>query len=314
MYLEQAIEEKLNDIKQDKISGAAVLIIKATEILTFFATHYTNPSLEQFIGDLYKLTVQLVHSQPTMAPFYNLVHRATLETQITSTLENAKQKLIEVSTKFQQEQENSGYKIALNAAKILLDRQNILTHSFSSTVSKALTHAFENGKRITVFCTESRPQREGQKMALALAKEGLEVKLIADSASFSLLERHMIDMVLCGGDSLFEQGLVNKIGTRGLALSCWYEKIPFYDLCSLTKFLSTPLKPSLGEINNPSEISLLHAPNLEVINFYFDLTPLELLVGVVTEKGILNHAEVLSELKGKEFNQKLFTAEERRLP
>ena len=306
MYLEQAIEEKINDIKLDKISGAALLIIKATDILTFFATHYTNPSWEQFRNDLYTLAGKLIQAQPSMAPFYNLVHRATLEIEKISILQEAKEKLIELSTKFQQEQENSGYKIALNAAKVLLDGQTILTHSFSSTVSKALIHAHEDGKKIMVFCTESRPQREGQKMALALANEGIEVKLIADSAAFSLLRRRLIDQVLCGGDSLFEQGLVNKIGTRGLALGCWYEKIPFYDLCSLTKFLSAPLKPSLGEIKNPAEISLLHAPNLEVINFYFDLTPLELLTGVVTEKGILNQTEVLSELKGKLFNQKLF--------
>lgn len=306
MDLDQAIEKKLSEIKQDKISGAAILIIRAIEVLNYFATHYTNPAIEKFLSDLYQLASKLIQAQPSMAPFYNLVHRVTLEAETASTLEEAIQKLIETSVKFQQEQENSGYKIAVHTSSLLRDGQTVLTHSFSSTITRALAQTRDDGKRVTVFCTESRPKREGQKMALSLLQEGLEVKFIADSAAFSLLQNKTIDLVLCGGDSLFEQGLINKIGTLGFAIACWYEKIPFYTLCSLTKFLSAPLEPTLGEIRNPCEISVLHNPNLEVINFYFDLTPLQILSGVVTEKGILTHTEILLELRGKAFNPKLF--------
>lgn len=309
MNVDQAIEERLNEIKQDKISGAAILIIKAIEVLTFFTTHYQNPSCEKFLSDLDSLALKLIQTQPSMAPFYNLVHLITLETEKSQNLDAAKQRVIETAARFQQEQENSAYKIAHHASKLLKDGQVVLTHSFSSTVARTLTQTRDDGKKIAVFCTESRPKREGQKMALSLLNEGLEVKLITDSAAFSLLQSKTIDHVLCGGDSLFEQGLVNKIGTLGLAIACWYEKLPFYCLCSLTKFLSAPLEPSLGEIKNPSEISMLHAPNLEVINFYFDLTPLEILSGVVTEKGVLNHAEILDELRGKVSNQKLFATQ-----
>ncbi|GAG54283.1 unnamed protein product, partial [marine sediment metagenome] len=100
-----------------------------------------------------------------------------------------------------------------------------------------------SGKNFNIICTESRPANEGFCLAEKLGKEEIKVKLIVDSASFSLLPE--IQLILVGADALSTQGLVNKIGTLGLALAAKKFKVDIHVLC-ITQFASKLKVKSLG--------------------------------------------------------------------
>ena len=105
-----------------------------------------------------------------------------------------------------------------------------------------------------------------------------------------------MNLVLVGGDALTPAGLTNKIGTRGLALVARLQ--PIYALCGSEKFWPEPVPVLLeDQTQDPQEIWAEAPANIQVLNFYFDQTPIEYLTGVVSQEGILSPSEVLAILK-----------------
>jgi translation initiation factor 2B subunit (eIF-2B alpha/beta/delta family) len=176
-------------------------------------------------------------------------------------------------------------RIAIHAASLLSGKDAILTHSHSSTVFEAIRFAANAGMDVKVICTESRPAFEGVNLAKKLAAEGVKVHLAPDSAAPSLLRE--ADLFLTGGDALSPLGLVNKIGTYGIAIAAKANGVPFYTLCGTDKILTEGLAENVRiEQKDPGEVLPIPHPGVEVINHYFDITPTEFLSGVVTEEGV----------------------------
>ena len=185
--------------------------------------------------------------------------------------------------------------MASNAAPLIPEGAKVLTHSSSAAVFEALSRAGE--KVSEAICTESRPALEGLSLAGGLASKGLKVKVVADAlASFWVRQ---VDVVIVGTDAVREDGVVNKAGTLGLALSAREFKRPIYVLAGTEKFLPSGLSAEFFEEPKPSDELLSEPPpGVEPLNLYFDLTPLELLSAVVTEEGPLRPAEVRKRLEG----------------
>jgi len=168
-----------------------------------------------------------------------------------------------------------------------------MTHSYSSTVLQVLGHS----QGIEVICPESRPLAEGLRTAKALGAKGIRVRLVADFAALSLVGES--DLVMVGADAITPDGVVNKVGTYGLALAAREKAVPFYVLAGREKFLPAPLSRALRiEKKNPKEITQETIPNVVVENRYFDFTPLDLITGVVTQAGVIAGDEVRRLLQG----------------
>jgi len=179
--------------------------------------------------------------------------------------------------------------------KHIKNNVTIITHSYSSTVLNAILFAKKSRKKFSVICTESRPKNEGIQLAKHLGKNGIKVKLIVDSAVFSFISD--ADMIIVGGDAITNTGLINKIGTKGIAIAAQQCKTPIYALCSTIKFLPCNYYLNLDHQKNPNEIISNKISNITPINYYFDLTPLEFLTGVITEKEILKRPEIKERIK-----------------
>jgi translation initiation factor 2B subunit (eIF-2B alpha/beta/delta family) len=137
--------------------------------------------------------------------------------------------------------------------------------------------------------------REGVTLARKLGAEGIPVKLIVDAAACWFVSQ--VRLVLVGADALSAQGLVNKTGTAVLALAAKNLGIDIYSLTSTAKLVPAGYQPPDQELRPPSEMLEEPPPNVTPVNYYFDLTPLEHLSGVVTEIGILP-SEMLLRLLG----------------
>ncbi|MCI0407238.1 MAG: translation initiation factor eIF-2B [Acidobacteria bacterium] len=161
----------------------------------------------------------------------------------------------------------------------------ILVHSYSSTVLRALLAAHEAGKGIRVLCSEGRPALEGVRLAEALAAAAAPVQLCVDAALPALVAE--ADLVLVGADAVVEAGAINKIGTYPLALAAKATGRPFYIAASLNKLLPPSLVPLLRIPDRPpSEIWEGRLQKLHVHNRYFEITPLDLITGIITEAGL----------------------------
>jgi len=179
---------------------------------------------------------------------------------------------------------------------LIADDDKIMTHSYSSTVVAVLEEAFAKHGDIEVITTRSGPGCTGERIARELGLYGIPVTFIDDAAMGLYVST--VGKVMVGADRVCADGkVVNGIGTYQLALVAGRASIPFYVLCETLKF--DPRLRSNGvdlEEKEPSEVVEVGRlpPGVKVKNPYFDITPLELVTGIVTENGLLTPQEIIS--------------------
>ena len=158
--------------------------------------------------------------------------------------------------------------------------ETVATLSRSGTVLTALRESTP-----AVLIGESRPACEGTDVAAALADEGLDVTLTTDAALASELADRDADCVLVGADAVLADGsVVNKVGTRSLALSAAREDVPVYVVAAAAKI--RPDEEMHGETGADADLYEGDAP-VAVANPIFERTPVDLVAGLVTERGLL---------------------------
>ena len=191
---------------------------------------------------------------------------------------------------------------------LLRDGMGILTHcnagalavSALGTATAPMYLAHEAGRRLRVFVDETRPVLQGARLtAWELSRAGLDVTLICDGMAAHLMAEGAVDLAITGADRVTANGdVVNKIGTRGLAISARDHGVPFY-----VAFPSSTFDPHTAvgadvviEERDPGEVTdgIPAASGVRVRNPAFDVTPAELVAGWITDRGLLSKA---SELK-----------------
>lgn len=157
--------------------------------------------------------------------------------------------------------------------------------------------AKEKGKEITVFVPETRPFLQGARLtAWELTKNGIKAILIVDVAIAYIMRTEKIEGVFTGADRIAANGdTANKIGTYSLSLSAREQGVPFYVVAPRTTFdlaLESGSDIPIEERNKEEVtrfVGVQSAPtDISVRNPAFDVTPHELISGIVTEKGIIS--------------------------
>ncbi|MDP2927404.1 MAG: S-methyl-5-thioribose-1-phosphate isomerase [Candidatus Omnitrophota bacterium] len=196
-------------------------------------------------------------------------------------------------------------KIGAYGAKLLKDNSRVLTICNAGILASidygtalgVIYSAQAQGKNIKVFSSETRPLLQGARLSTwELHKQGIDVTLIADNTAAKLMRDGQIDMVITGADRIAANGdTANKIGTFNLAVLAKYHKIPFYVSAPRSTF-DLKIKNKAGikiEIRKPDEItSILFKKDVapkkaRVFNPVFDVTPHQLISGIITDKGII---------------------------
>jgi len=153
-----------------------------------------------------------------------------------------------------------------------------------------------SGQLVEVFAAETRPLLQGARLTVwELSAAGVPVTLIPDSAACGLLASGRIDVVVVGADRIAANGdVANKIGTFSHAVAARQFGVPFYVAAPISTIdIATPDGASI-EIENrdPDEVQQLelrtsHPGPVEVWNPAFDVTPADLVTGIITERGVL---------------------------
>ena len=128
-----------------------------------------------------------------------------------------------------------------------------------------------------------------------LTKDGIDTTLITDGMCSYFMSKGMIDVVIVGADRIAANGdTANKIGTYTVAIAAKYHNIPFYiaaPLSTIDKNIKTG-KDIVIEERNHEEVTTINGEKIcsdkvNIINPSFDVTPNELISGIITEVGIL---------------------------
>ena len=152
----------------------------------------------------------------------------------------------------------------------------------------------DSGKNIKVIATETRPVMQGSRLtAFELQHDNIDVSLIPDTAVGYAMAKGLVNKVIVGADRVLGTGHVyNKIGTYQVATMARQHDIPFYVAAPLSTFdLKNKPDDIIIEQRKASEVTGMAgkktAPDgINVINPAFDMTPPELITGIITEAGI----------------------------
>ncbi len=268
------------EIAADNRSGATAVAVRAAEAIAALAQagDFTREALSAFIP-------ALVAAQPSMAPLFHLANEALWAVE-----EAGPEAWREAARRAAQARAEalraSPQAIARHAATMTSPGRVVLTHSASAAVAAALLLGFEQGRVARVICTESRPQLEGQALARDLAAAGIPVTFVVDAAAYEALAQ--ADAVWIGADALAMAGVVNKIGSAGLAVLAGQQGVPVMVLAGRDKVWPAALSaaPPIAA-RDPAEVWAEAPPGVIVVNRYFDLTPWPAVTAVVTEDGVL---------------------------
>lgn len=194
--------------------------------------------------------------------------------------------------------------ISEHGLTLIKDGDGILTHcnagplatSRYGTALGPILLGYERGMDFRVFADETRPLLQGARLtSYELEKAGVDVTLICDNMASIVMKNGWIQACFVGCDRVAANGdAANKIGTSGVAILAQYYGIPFYVLGPTSTIdLDCPTGEEIEiEQRDPSEIKEkwyekpMALPETACYNPAFDVTPHELIAGIVTEKGI----------------------------
>jgi translation initiation factor 2B subunit (eIF-2B alpha/beta/delta family) len=275
-------------LRADVVSGAAVVARMAAEVVRRAAGRLPAESVPELRAALAKVGILTLDAQPAMAPLVALVRDVLNAIDEASDVGSARLAAREACDAFREGLETRAQVVASRASGLLPEHGDILTLSSSSTVRGALLHHAQR-RQGRVIVLESRPMQEGQMLATALAKVGIPVLFAVDAAAATLVGR--CAAVLLGADSVGDRGVVNKLGSLGVAQAASATGVPVLVATDETKILP-PGFPQRVEDDRPADEVWRAPANVRVWNRYFEVVPLDVVSSIITESATLTPTEV----------------------
>jgi eIF-2B alpha/beta/delta-like uncharacterized protein len=281
------LETELDKVINGRIYSSTETVLYTLELLGRILKENRDPTL--FVNSLERI----LKARPTASMLQNAVRLLTNNLAVTevSTLddfiasyENTRQAIVKKI--FSDIEESSTI-----ASRRLANNDTVMTNSYSLFVKRTIEKAVEEGKKIKVYVTESRPTGEGVKFAAELSDKGIETYLIVDSAVRFFMKE--VDKVLLSSEAISANGaVVNKIGTSLIALAAHEARVRVYVVSSTFKFSPETLVGELVEIPE-IEISEYMPEGWEKLKALkpksplFDVTPPSYIDAIITEKGVI---------------------------
>ena len=194
--------------------------------------------------------------------------------------------------------------IGRNGAPLFQEGDRVLTHCNAGALATAgygtavgvITAGFDAGKVAQVWVDETRPLLQGSRLtAWELDRLDIPFRVVTDSSVGALISRGLVDRVVVGADRIAANGdAANKIGTYTVAVVAARHGVPFYVAAPLSTIdLATATGNEIPiEERDPVEVTSFHGVDVSPAeapaqNFAFDVTPHELIAGIITEMGVL---------------------------
>ena len=290
-----------------KVRGAPAIGICAGYGIYVLARQIDTEDFDTFYKEFKQKRDYLDSSRPTAVNLswaLNRMERVVINNR-EKTVDKIKGLLLAESRKIQAEDIEMCRAISEYGLSLLKDGDGILTHcnagplatSKYGTALGPLLLGKERGMEFHVFADETRPLLQGARLtAYELQKAGVDVTLICDNMAGLVMKNGWINACLVGCDRIAANGdTANKIGTSAVAVLAQYYHIPFYVLGQTSTIdMNCPTGDDITiELRDPEEIKSRYyrepstLPEVKCYNPAFDVTPHELITGIVTEHGVI---------------------------
>ncbi|MED1112964.1 S-methyl-5-thioribose-1-phosphate isomerase [Bacillus paramycoides] len=298
------IEEVWKSIIMLEVRGAPAIGIVAAFGLALAAKKYNAPNIDEFQKKFNSDCNYLGTSRPTAVNLFWAIDRMRASIQEITTIKEAQKILEDEALRIQQEDEEVCRSIGEHGLTCFKDGDKILTICNAGSIATArygtaLAPFYigkEKGVHLHAYACETRPVLQGGRLTTwELEQANINVTLITDNTAAHAIRTKEINAVIVGADRIVENGdTANKIGTLNLAILAKYFGIPFYVAAPLSTFDIT--KQTGAEIvieeRGETEVTKIFGKQVapigtSVFNPAFDVTPHELITGIITEKGIL---------------------------
>lgn len=288
---------ELKSIVHDNLSGARELAQRSLTLLQRAAAASAATRPEGLLDELADLGAAVARSKPEMPQVFQTINRwlleAEAEEEAATDVGPFRVRLLALLGQHLRGLQTDLERVADHAQPLLENGCVLYTVSRSSTVRAALRRAKHDGKLFDVIVPESRPNLEGRALARELSGDQIPVRLLVDALAGTAIDG--CDRLLVGADAITRRGIVNKIGTRLAALAARDRGVPVTVLAESSKAWVRPVELNLGlltgRLREPKEVWDAAPHGVEVVNLYFERTPLELVTEIVDEHGVHRPAE-----------------------
>jgi methylthioribose-1-phosphate isomerase len=291
-------------IKEMRVRGAPVIGLAAAYGIALGAQSINAEKKPEFLAELSQLEMLFSSTRPTAVNLFKAIERMRKRALKGETVIQIKADLIDEAIKIHHQEIEATRLLSQCGAELIKDGSTLITHCNAGSLATAgygtalgvIKMAKEQGKKIEVMATETRPLLQGARLtAWELVQENIPVTLITDSMAGYFINQGKVDCIIVGADRVAANGdFANKIGTYSLAVLAKENHIPFY--------VAAPTSTIDSSIRNGSEIPIEERNQEEVIfiesksiapsgikaaNPAFDVTPRNYVSALITEKGII---------------------------
>ncbi len=300
----RTVEQVCSAIKTMKVRGAPLIGVVGAYGLVLASKKIRSKELATARTKLRQWADKLIQTRPTGVNLRWAVERVFTASSRAESLSNLEAELEAEANEIFQAELEAAHKIGNHGASLLDDEDTVLTHCNAGALATAgygtalavVRSAVEQGKRIKVIATETRPLLQGSRLtAFELAHDKIPVKIICDSAAAQLMSHGAVDKIVVGADRILRTGHVtNKIGTLPIALSAKFYGVPFYVAAPVsTVDMETDPSRVVIEERNQEEVLRIGGKRfgprgVEALNPAFDITPPELVTAIVTDRGVVS--------------------------
>jgi len=285
------------------VRGAPAIGVSGAFGMALAVLQSSSETIEGLLSDLEKAKKTLFETRPTAVNLSWGLEKIMEIAKQGKTVSEVKDIVVTKAKQMAEEDININKKMGKNGSKLFQDNDTIMTHCNAGALATVaygtalgvIRATKESGKNIKVIATETRPVQQGSRLtAFELKHDGIDVSLIADTAVGYTMANGLVNGVVVGADRILKTGHVfNKIGTYQVATMAKQHNIPFYVAAPLSTFdLESRPEDVIIEQRKASEVTGIGdnktAPDgIDVINPAFDLTPPELISGIITENGVI---------------------------
>ncbi|MBI4323851.1 MAG: S-methyl-5-thioribose-1-phosphate isomerase [Chloroflexi bacterium] len=315
----RTFKETAQAITNMVVRGAGAIGATAAYGLAQGARAFRGRDAATFAAHVEQVYQTLKAARPTAVDPVNAMDQVRRRMGAGQTVQNQQTLALAAAGAFADEEVEHCRAIGRHGAPLIREGMNVLTHCNAGwlafvdvgSATAPLYAAQAEGRRFHVFCGETRPRSQGAALTTwELAQQGIPHHVIADNAAGHLMQRGEVDLVVVGSDrTLGRTGEVaNKIGTYTKAVLAKRHGIPFYAAIPLST-IDWDLKSGLAiPIEERHEDEVLGAwgmtkagrrayvrvanPLSGARNPGFDVTPAELITGIITPAGLFKPKEL----------------------
>jgi methylthioribose-1-phosphate isomerase len=289
-------------IKTLVVRGAPAIGVSGAFGLALAALQSKATTKEQLLSDLEVARKTLFETRPTAVNLAWGLDKIMQVAKQGNDVQSIKELIIKTAQEMAEDDIKINMQMGKNGSVLFDNNDTIMTHCNAGSLATVaygtalgvIRATKESGKNIKVIATETRPVQQGSRLtAFELKHDGFDVSLIPDTAVGYTMANKLVNKVVVGADRVLRTGHVyNKIGTYQVALMAKQHGIPFYVAAPLSTFdmKNTP-QDVVIEQRKGTEVTQIGdkktAPDgINVINPAFDMTPPELISGIITEAGV----------------------------